>query len=52
MENIDKDSKPQNDPAVMKKLVQDQNLSSREIASLLHISKKLVDIKLKEHGLK
>lgn len=43
--------KPQNDYETMRKLVVDQNLSVKQIANVLHISKKLVEIKIKEHGL-
>lgn len=49
---IDRSAKPQNSYEIMQKLYVQDKMSIKEIASLLHISKKLVDIKLAEFNLK
>jgi hypothetical protein len=45
------DTKPHNSYDAMYDLVVTKMLSNKEIADLLHISQKLVEIKIKEHGL-
>ena len=52
MENIiDRTTKPHNDYDFMYDLVVTKMLSNSEIANQLHISQKLVEIKIKEHGI-
>lgn len=52
MENIiDRTTKPHNDYNFMYDLAVTKMLPNNEIANLLHISQKLVAIKLKEHGI-
>ena len=52
MENIiNKSTKPHNNFDFMRDLVVTKMLSNKEISNLLYISKKLVAIKIKEHGL-
>jgi hypothetical protein len=48
---IDKTTKPHNDYDFMRDLFVTKKLSISEISSLLRISKRLVEIKIKEHGL-
>lgn len=49
---IDKTTKPHNNYDTMYDLVVTKKLSNKEIASMLYISQKLVDIKIKEHGIR
>jgi hypothetical protein len=51
MQTINKDLKLQNDYDAMYDLVVTKKLSNQEISNLLYISKKLVAIKIKEHGI-
>jgi hypothetical protein len=52
MENIfDKDLKLHNDYQTMYDLVVTKMLSNKDISKLLYISQRLVDIKIKEHGI-
>jgi hypothetical protein len=49
---IDKSTKPHNDFEFMRDLIVTKSLSNKEISNLLYISKKLVAIKMKEHGIR
>ena len=49
--NINKHAKLQNDYDFMKEMYVSQKKTPKQIAELLNISKRLVDIKIKEHGL-
>lgn len=49
---IDKSTKPHNDFEFMRDLIVTKSLSNKEISNLLYISKKLVDIKIREHGIR
>jgi hypothetical protein len=48
----DKSTKPHNDFEFMRDLIVTKMLSNKEISNLLYISKKLVAIKMKEHGIR
>jgi hypothetical protein len=52
MQTINKDLKLQNNYDAMYDLVVTKKLSNKEISNILYISQKLVDIKIKEHGLR
>jgi hypothetical protein len=49
---IDKTTKPHNNFEFMRDLAVAKSLSNKEISNLLYISKKLVAIKMKEHGIR
>jgi hypothetical protein len=51
METIDRETKPHNNYDVMHDLYVVKKMKAKEIADLLHISTKLVDLKIREHGL-
>ena len=52
MQTINKDLKLQNNYDAMYDLVVTKKLSNKEISNILYISQKLVEIKIKEHGLR
>lgn len=47
--DLDLKTKPHNNYDVMYDLIVTKKLSNKEIANMLHISRKLVDHKIKEH---